>query len=162
MDESELRKRLVDWLVKIKFLKDQIGKLENLKNFPIFAISAFLLKSQLIEFELKQVIFSLDLYLYFQNRSKILKKVVRTPKDLDDLTLGKLVREVEQFEGDRLEDLKANLRALASKRNEFNHRLFSQGKDVTKLSIDAEEGIKAANKILRLLEKLEIELKSHE
>lgn len=162
MGEAEAKKILVDWLVKINILKDQIEKLEKLKNFPIIAISAFLLKSQIIEFELKQFIFSMDLHLSLQNKSKLLGKKVRSPKDLEELTLGKLKREIDQFEGERLKELKTNLGYLVGKRNEFTHKLFSQGKDVIKLNKEAEEGIKIANKILRILERLEKVISKHE
>lgn len=91
--EDDPRKRLIEWLVKIRFLKDQIEKLEQLKDLVIIPIAVFLLKSQIIEFELKQIIFSLDLHLYSQNRSKLMNRRVRTPKDLEGLTLGGLARE---------------------------------------------------------------------
>ena len=95
--EKDPRKIIVEWWAKIGFLKNQISKLEQLKDFPVFAVAAFLLKCQIIEFELKQIISSLDLHLYFQTESKHFKKRVRTPKDLDDLTLGKLVNAFNQF-----------------------------------------------------------------
>ena len=81
-DESDLRKRLVDWFVKIKFLKDQIEKLEQLKDLVIISIAAFLLKCQIIEFELGQVVFSLDSHLHSQSRSRFINRRVRTPRDL--------------------------------------------------------------------------------
>ena len=173
------RKVLVEWLTKIRFLKDQIGKLEQLKDLVIVSIAVFLLKCQIIEFELKQVIFSLDLHLYSQNRSKLINRRVRTPRDLEDLTLGQLVREFRQFitasdnpvttkkdrnpkENNILNQLKQNLNRLVKKRNEFTHKLFSLGKNALILTDEAQEGIKIANKTLVLLESLENELKTYE
>lgn len=174
------RKRFVDWLVKIKFLKDQIEKLEQLKDLVIISIAVFLLKSQIIEFELKQIIFSLDFHLYSRNRSKLVNRLVRTPKDLEGLTLGELVREFKKFitsseppvlVGNKaasrdkdgfLKELKQDLTLLVEKRNEFTHRLFAIGKDVSILTDEAQKGIKIANKTLKLLEVLEIELKNYE
>src|SRR3989344_4116617 len=95
--EKDHKRIIVEWWAKISFLKNQISKLEQLKDFPVFTVAAFLLKCQIIEFELKQIIFSLDLHLYFQTESKHFKKRVRTPKDLNDLTLGKLVNVFNQF-----------------------------------------------------------------
>lgn len=178
MDEDP-RERVITWFAKIRFLKEQIEKLEKLRNFPIIAISVFLLKSQIVEFELKQIIFSLDFHLYSQNRSRLINRRVRTPKDLEDLTLGQLVREFKQFitssdtpvaidkKMDRdgniiLNRLKQNLNRLVKKRNEFTHKLFSLGKDTLTLTDEAQEGIKIANKTLVLLESLENELKTYE
>lgn len=174
------RKRLVAWLVKIRFLKGQVEKLEQLKDLVIVSIAVLLLKCQIIEFELRQVIFSLDLYLYSQNRSKLMNRLVRTPKDLEDLTLGQLVRDFKQFitssdppvlvdnkgnsqgKNGFLKELKQDLTLLVKKRNEFTHKLFSLGKDVSILTNEAQEGIKIANKTLNLLERLENELKNYE
>lgn len=179
-EKYDPRKVLVGWLAKIKFLKDQIEKLEQLKDLVIISIAVFLLKSQIIEFELKQIIFSLDLHLYSQNRSKLVNRLIRRPKDLDGLTLGELVREFKQFitsseppvlvdnkvetqdKNGLFKELKQDLTLLVKKRNEFTHRLFSLEKDVSILTKEAQEGIKIANKTLKLLEVLEIELKNYE
>lgn len=178
--EDDPRKSLVDWLVKIKFLKEQIGKLEQLKDLVVISIAVFLLKCQIVEFELKQIIFSLDLHLRFQNRSMLVSRLVRTPRDLENLTLGQLTRELKQFRtssgpsllvGDKLSDqnknsflseLKQNLNLLVEKRNEFTHKLFSLGKNTSIFTEEAQEGIKIANKTLELLESLEKELKTYE
>lgn len=178
---DEVVKQFVNWQVKIDFLKDQILKLEKLTNFPIFAIAAFLLKCQIIEFELKQAIFSIDSHLYFQSKSQKFKRRVRTPKDLDNLTLGLLVGEVDKFIGptdpaisinikdeknnsstNTLGRLKGVLHQVVGKRNEFTHRLFSSGKDIKTLIKQAEDGISDVNKALELLKNIEQELKNDE
>ncbi|PIR91493.1 hypothetical protein COU02_00185 [bacterium (Candidatus Gribaldobacteria) CG10_big_fil_rev_8_21_14_0_10_37_46] len=179
--EKDPRKIIVEWWAKIGFLKNQISKLEQLKDFPVFAVAAFLLKCQIIEFELKQIISSLDLHLYFQTESKHFKKRVRTPKDLDDLTLGKLVNAFNQFirpsdpivsiklkddkkdsQKDILNELKDILDEVVVKRNEFTHRLFSPGKDIQILIKEAESGINDTNKALELFKELEKEIKTYE
>jgi len=179
MEELDSRKRFVEWLVKIQILKDQIGKLEKLKDFPIVGIAAFLLKCQIIEFELKQIISSLDFHLRSQSVSKHFRKRVRTPKDLDDSTLGKLVGEFSQFirpsdppistklelendERDILKELKGVLDKVVIKRNEFTHRLFSPGKDTNALVKEAESGISNVNKALELFRELEKEIENNE
>ena len=106
-----------------------------------------------------------------------MNRLVRTPKDLEDLTLGQLVRDFKQFitssdppvlvdnkgnsqgKNGFLKELKQDLTLLVKKRNEFTHKLFSLGKDVSILTNEAQEGIKIANKTLNLLERLENELK---
>lgn len=178
-EEYDPRKVLVRWLVKIRFLKNQIEKLEQLKDLVIISISVFLLKCQIIEFELKQTIFSLDFHLHSQSRSKLINRKVRTPRDLENLTLGQLVKEFTQFitfsdtpiatgknmnpnSKSILNQLKQNLNLLVKKRNEFTHKLFSLGKNTLMLTKEAQEGIKIANKTLVLLESLENELKNYE
>ena len=179
--EKDHKRIIVEWWAKISFLKNQISKLEQLKDFPVFTVAAFLLKCQIIEFELKQIIFSLDLHLYFQTESKHFKKRVRTPKDLNDLTLGKLVNVFNQFirpsdpivsikikddkkdpQKDILNELKDILDEVIVKRNEFTHRLFSPGKDIQILIKGAESGIDNANKALKLFKELEKEMKIYE
>lgn len=181
MEELDPRKQLVEWRVKIQFLKDQIENLEKLKDFPIIAVAVFLLKCQIIEFDLKQIICSIELHLFAQTNSKLFKRIVRTPKDLEDskFTLGNLVKEFEQFirptdppisikinngnsNKDVLKELKRTLNRVVSKRNEFAHRLFSPGKDIQMLIKEAESGLDNANKALELLKELEKELKNNE
>lgn len=177
--EDNPRKRLVEWIVRVKFLKGQIEKLERLKDLVIISISVFLLKCQIIEFEIKQTIFSLDFHLYSQNRSELINRQVRTPKDLENLTLGQLVGEFKKFvtssdvpistgrntklnDKSILNQLKQKLGILVKKRNKFTHKLFSLREETSILAKDAQEGIDIANKTLKLLERLENELSSYE
>lgn len=51
--KGKVYKKFVDWRVKIRVLKDQISEIEKFKKIPIFAIVLFLLKTEIIEFELK-------------------------------------------------------------------------------------------------------------
>lgn len=159
---EDAKKKLVNWVFKIRFLKGQIDKLEKLKDAPIIAIAAFLLKSQIIEFELRQLIFSLDLHLHSQNKSKLTARKVRTPKDLSQLTLRKLVEEIKEFEGPKLRHLEVKLQPLVNKRDHFTHHLFSSSKDIKVLTKDAEEGLKIANETLKILEKLEKIIKTYD
>ncbi|EKD57312.1 MAG: hypothetical protein ACD_57C00346G0001, partial [uncultured bacterium] len=181
MDITDPREKLATWLVKIDFLKDQINKPGQLKDFPIFAIATFLLKCQIVEFELKHLIFSLDLHLSYHNKSKLLKRISRIPRFLDNLTLGRLKIELDQFinlfdipvlpktnkpkrlgSKNTLVELKSALDLLVAKRNEFTHRLFSPGKDISEMNKEAEKGLRIADKTITLLEKLEKEIKDYD
>lgn len=146
---DEAFQKIVDWRVKNEILIDNISRLEKLQDFPIFAIATFLLKTQLIEFELKQLVFSLDLHLSFHNTSAILERKTRTPKDLDDqrLTLGALSIELSRFRGKFLDNLKKSLSKLVGLRNKFVHQLFTPG-SMNDLLIEAKEGLNAANETL--------------
>jgi hypothetical protein len=147
------------WLYKIDFLKNEIDKLEKLENFPIIRISTFLLKSQLIEFELKQKLFSIDLHLYTHNNSKLFKNRVRTPREMEGWTLGRLVYQYELLRGKEIDVLNSNLEKLVRLRNDFTHHLFSIDKDTKKMTEDSDRGIKIANKVLDLLKDLDSKLK---
>lgn len=177
--QEDPRRVVAKWWAKIKILKDQIGELEKLKKPPIIAISVFLLKSQIIEFELKQLIFSLDSHLYFYNSSTFLQRRIRTPKDLDNLnlTLRKLVIVMNEFieksdppikikthqsishSGSILKKLKINLNKLVDKRDAFTHHIFDINNDFQKLNKDAVEGIELANKTLQLMDDLEKDMR---
>lgn len=156
-------KKIVDWHVKNEFIESQVSLLEGSKDHPIIAISCFLLKSQLIEFELKQLIFSLDSHLYFSTRSLAdLKRKTRTPKDLDNdkLTLGRLEKEINKFEGKFLQELKTELGELVSLRNHFVHKLFNLG-SLNELLTNAETGLKLANKTIESIRSVNRYLEEH-
>jgi hypothetical protein len=99
---SKAFKEIVDWRGKVNFLKDQIGHLDELSDAPSLALASFLLKGQLIEFELKQLFLKLDLHLSFNNNSKVLKKKVIRPNNVNKWTLGRLERELKKYEGEFL------------------------------------------------------------
>jgi len=154
-DLTDIAKKVEAWFIKTNFIEDQINKLELLKNFPIINISVFLLKCQLIEFRLRQLLFTLDLHVQTYNTSKLVKRNTRKPKDMDRYPLGKLVYEYTLFSGPNIAELNQYLDKLTSLRNNFTHHLFSHDKDVKQMSNDADEGIKIANIILKLMEDLD-------
>lgn len=156
-------KEVVGWRVKNDFLKKQIGTLEKTKNFPIFCISCFLLKSQLIEFELKQLITSLDLHLSSFNTSPVLETVIKTPKHLDDrkMTLGKLKDEIDKYDGKILDELKKNLSGLVKLRNSFVHELFNPG-NINELIVSSEKGLEVANNVIKSIETVDELLKEND
>lgn len=153
--------RVVDWRVKNRFLKDQISNLEKLGSFPIIGISMFLLKTQLVEFELKQLITAIDLHAHFRGISKHIK--TRTPKDLDDqkMTLGVLKNEIYRYRFKFLNKLKSDLSELVKIRNEFVHGLFNPGSlgDVIK---NSKKGLQVVNKVAREIENVENFLKEND
>ena len=147
--------------------KNQISQRSNfyiggVKDFPIFSISCFLLKTQLVEFELKQLISSLDQHLYFSIFSQILKIKTRTPKDLDEkiLTLGKLKDEINKYEGSFLNKLKKDLSSLVKLRNNFVHSLFNLG-SINAMISEAEKGLNVANEVIKSIESVNTFLKDH-
>lgn len=148
MSKSAFQK-IVDWKVKNQFLINQISSLEKLKGFPIMGTSAFLLKTQLVEFELKQLISSLDLHAHFTHQLWWKRKKARTPVQLDKqkLTLGGLKKEIEKYKFEFLKGLNAHLIKLVELRNEFVHALFNLG-SIKDLIVKSERGLRSANKVI--------------
>lgn len=167
-------KQLSDWQKKILFLEDQISKLDKLKDFPIFSIASFLLKTQLIEWKLRQLIPILDFHLNYFNNSPILRLKIKMPSktkgtegkilkvhdqlSLEKLTLGQLINEIESYESVddqflEFEELKANLRKLQGLRNKFVHHIFDVG-STDDLVSDSEKGLKIAEEVIKNIEKV--------
>ncbi len=150
-NEKDYFREMSNWLAKIRFLKEEINLLEA-KESPIIA---FILKTCLIEWELKQLIFSLDLHLHFNNKSEYLTKKIMTPNDMDaeKWTLGKINKELKKYEGDFLNDLKINLEGLVDLRNEFIHGLFGPG-SIDDLINKSYKGLIIANKVINDIEQV--------
>lgn len=152
-----------EWFAKISFLEDQISNLEKLKKSIIIGVSVFLLKTQLIEFELKQLIFSLDQHVFFSSRSEILKRKVRTPKELEDEKMGlsALRKELGKYKGQFLKKLYQQLKELVKLRNSFTHHLFGLGSTEDMIK-DSERGIKIANKVIKEIDSIDQHLKEND
>jgi hypothetical protein len=156
-EETEHLKQFIEWYnkwhVKNEFLKNQISQLEKMKDFPIFIFASFILKIVWIEFELKQLISHLDAYLStieMRSRSPLSRKI-RMPKDLDKqlFTFGKLIKEINQYEGTPLNKLKNNLPLLNRLRKKFIHHLFSSNSSLGDLIKEAEKGLELTEIILQ-------------
>jgi hypothetical protein len=159
----EVVKQFVEWHAKNKFLRDQISKLEKLKDFPIFSIVVFILKTELIEHELKQLISRLDAYLWtleINFTPVILTRKLHMPKDLDELTFGKLAKELNQYQGEFLKDLQNTLPQLVSLRNKFIHDLFKPG-NLKSLMAETKKGLIMADEVIRNLNDIYRFLESH-
>jgi hypothetical protein len=167
-------KQFSDWQKKISFLEDQISKLDKLKAFPIFSIASFLLKTQLIEWKLRQLIPLLDFHLNYFNNSPILKLKIKVPSknkkvksknskaqdqlSLGKLTLGQLINEIECYESVdnqflKFEELKTNLKNLQGLRNKFVHHIFDVG-SIDDLVNDSEKGLEIAKEAIKNIEEV--------
>ncbi len=153
---------MLSWQAKMSFLKDQIAALERLSEFPIMAISVFLLKSQLVEFELKQLITEIDLHLGFSGSSQIIRRKALKPIDMDDWTLGKIRKHLLTYDSKTLTTLQQELKKLVYLRNMFAHKLFSSSKDTKSLTKEALEAIPLANKVIDEIEAVKKVLKEND
>lgn len=158
---SKAFREIADWWGKVAFLKKQIEYLDKLKNAPSLAFASFLLKAQLIEFELKQLFSGLDLHLAFNNHSKILKRKIKRPIDVNKWTLGKLKDEIKKYKGEFLNDLVVDLENFHSVRNKLIHHLFDPG-NIEDLVKEAKRGLISANKTIKELERVNEFLKRND
>ena len=97
-----------DWWQKILYLENQVDSLEKIKGIPTISISVFLLKTQYVEFQLKQLITSIDQHIFFSNFSSVIKPQVRTPRQLEDSNirmLGQILNELKKYKGESLKNL---------------------------------------------------------
>ena len=147
---------LSQWVAKINFLKDQIDSIEKIKGIHILTISVFLLKCQLVEFDLKYLITKLDLHIYFSNISKIVKTSTRTPISFDDklCTLGSLIYILDRFKSPEISDLVKNLKSLNKLRTKFTHKLFSSEMKINDIGREAAKGVNESNLILNQIKSL--------
>lgn len=164
--EIEIRKKIFElilpWQIKMDFLKNQISALEKLSQFPTIAISVFLLKSQLIEFELKQLITEIDLHLGFSSSSKIIRRRILKPDNTDDWSLGKIRKHLLTYDSKTLATLQQGLKKLVDLRNMFTHKLFSSSRDVDSLTKDSEKAIPLANKVMDEIETVKKQLEEND
>jgi len=159
-DFYKSKKTFVDWMVKIDLLKDQISKLSGFEDTTILAISRLILLSQVVEWELKQLLSSVGFE--YALLKLIPKERNKTPKDYDGHTLGMLSSELRQYE--KIKDvggLKNLSRKLGSRksgfvklRNDFAHKLFDPSTSIKDLHDDAVKGAKMADEILSDIEKI--------
>lgn len=145
---------IVSWQAKMDFLKGQIDAFGKLSDFPIVAISVFLLKAQLIEFELKQLITEIDLHLGFSNNSRLIRRKTLKPVEMERWTLGQLRDHLMRYDSKVLTTLQQKLKKLNDLRRQFAHSLFGSSKDVRSLTNDSEKAIPLANKVLEEIERI--------
>lgn len=146
-----------EWLAKVEFIKSQIKSLEGLRQYPIINISLFILKSQLLEFDIKQLITSLDIHLRFANSSLKVKRIIRTPKELDKmrLGLGGLIQLLREFEIDSLNETIKKLNKLNDIRVKCNHYLLDSDTTILNINLSVNEGIKLYEQINSELQSIE-------
>jgi len=167
---DEVQKRFVLWVTKINKLKEEVNALSSLQsnpiiNAPTLSVGVFLLKMEIIEFELKQIIFTLDSTVHDElvNNKSVISRGTRSPKELEDRTLGKIVGVFCEFESKVIPDqLKTDLKKLNSLRNDFTHNLFDSRKSIEDLKKEACEGINISDHILEYFASLNEFLKKQQ
>ncbi len=121
------------WREKISDLSQQILKLQPEGEPSIIAVSKFLLTSQLVEFQLRELLLTLG----FNEWLKSGIDYINDPADFDEkqYTLGALVKkELTKYTNEvGIKLLLKRLNNLVHQRNQFTHRLFGCHLPVEKL-----------------------------
>lgn len=140
-------------------IKDGIESLDKIRNIDentkaILSISQFILKIQIIEFEIKDLIVKLNDLLHYQSQcnssSFIIKKINK--KHLDKKSLGYCIEILFSYNSDSLSGtLKKNLEDLTCSRNKLVHHLFDC-EDTSNILVPSNTDIKIAESVLKNLQ----------
>ncbi len=156
MEKSKIRKnKILDWYKKYSYLHKLIGGLENEGEIGS-TITSFMLNAQLIEYRLKKEINLLNHFInhemigdsHFSLSTKSVEEV-----EEEKVTLGSLIKKLDNYESEYLIKLKKTLKELIHYRNLFVHKLFNQG-SLKGLEGSALEGNKIASNAWNQLEDL--------
>lgn len=137
------------WLNKNHIILQDIEKLKKDKN-DRSKISAFLLESQYLEFEIIHLL--QELQLVVNTDPNILSyKGKKQQKELQELTLGQLYKELCKYNSNFLDNLKAIIENLNKKRIRFVHYLFTSIKGIDEVTKEAKEGLALNDKVIEEL-----------
>lgn len=133
------------WLNKNHTILEDIGRLKNDSN-ERSKISAFLLETQFIEFQLIGLLQELEILV--NTDSDLIKfKGSRHSKELYELPLGVLHDELCKYNADFLTKVKPLIKILNKKRIRFAHYLFTSIKGIEDVIKDAKEGLSHNEKV---------------
>lgn len=154
-------KKWYKWRNKISYLSEQIFLLEPKSKSPIISVSKFILTSQLVEFQLKELLLTLG----FNKWLKTGTDYISDPADFDKqrYTLGMLVSELDKYTNIiGVKHLKSRLKKLLIQRNQFVHGLFNSRLPVEKLQPLSIKGSTIGEKILNDMLTLERKINDKE
>lgn len=146
-----------EWFIKIDYLKNQISSIEKIEGIPVLTISVFLLKSQLVEFEIKQLLTSLDQHIFFSCDSNTVNIKPRYPSYFDEknFTLGILIEEMKRYNSPIVKELVEDLLLLNHFRKQFTHKLFNADTTLDKINLESKKGVIVANNTLKKITEFE-------
>lgn len=113
----------------IEYSANELFDLSNRsKNVPpILTISAHLIKLQLLEYEIKQLLLILDKSIETQLKAgkSVIKILPKNKKDIEKLPLGRAIEQFLVYDNDIVNPIKPRLGHINTSRNNFVHHLFS-------------------------------------
>lgn len=149
--EAELKKKIFDHIWPYEKLKIDVEELDKL-NLPAAKIASFLLKCQLVEHELKNLIVFLD-EVTIQSTKGLPFTKIRSDEKIKklqyELGLGQLKNELKEFRNPDLKKIIDKIETFKKARDKFTHRLFSQNNDISDL---AKESVFQQNNAVECLE----------
>lgn len=125
---------------------------------PILIISAYLIKLQLLEYEMKRLIIILDDSLKNQlNKSKsVVKMIPKDKKIVENYTLRRAIEQLVLYDNDIINSIKPRLEGVNTSRNNFVHKLFlskTQAETLAKEALSKRDDVEFVINELRRLEK---------
>ena len=152
---KELERNYVNQVKPIDKLIQGVNNFSK-NNDPLSQIALFIIRAQLVEFRIKELILGID---YFLEKSTNMHPVYRkqnTKKDegVNKLTLGQVIKELENYEGNSIKYLCKKLNELKFNKNriKFAHKLFEQNQDTNLLGRDATVYSKDEGEVLKLIQ----------
>lgn len=154
---TELKKNYLNQIHPFDKLTDGVDELGKI-NSPMAQIASFLLKSQLVETRLRELILGIDYSLQRKNsRLPIYRKPSSDTKErINNSTLGQVRNELNNYQNPSIKKLQETLERFAHRdgRNRFTHKLFNQSKSVHELAEEAKEYTKFAEKSLDIIHEI--------
>jgi hypothetical protein len=143
---EQYRKRWVSWTLKRKYLESAVMALEKLSDEPFFKVLVFLTKSQMAEFEIKQLLFRLNMNSQ-RGHTGLVFRMPKSPSDYD-APMGRLSKELDGYYSPILKNLQENFGKLVKKRNLFAHHLFESG-SIEEMNKEASSALPLVNTVLK-------------
>lgn len=154
---KELEKNYINQVKPIDNLIQSVNNFSK-NNDPLSQIALFIIKAQLVEFKIKELILGVDYFLEKATNTHPIYRKQNNKKNqgVNKLTLGNVIKELENYGGKSNQTLCQQLSNLKfnSNRNKFAHKLFEQNQDVNVLSREASTYSKDADKILTLIQEV--------
>ena len=120
--------RVLQWYKKYAYLQRLIQDLVKRGDVGS-SIMSFMLNTQLIEHRLKKEINLLNSFINKNISNSTFRLTTKSVEGIEEekITLGNLIKELNLYDGELLNDLKKVLKELLHYRNLFIHKLFNMG-----------------------------------
>ncbi|MFZ1720256.1 MAG: hypothetical protein WAU28_02790 [Candidatus Moraniibacteriota bacterium] len=154
---QELKKNYLNLVSPFDKLTDSVNELGKI-NLPAAHIASFLLKAQLVETRLRELILGINHSLRIKNsKLPIYRKLNSAARSrIKNSTLSQICDELNNYQSISIEKLHSELAKFthSNGRNRFNHDLFNENKPVHELAEEAKEYTKYAEESLELIHKV--------
>ncbi len=154
---KEIKKSYLNLVHPSDKLIDGVEELNKI-GAPAASIAHFLLKAQLVETRLRELVLGISYFLEKANKKLPIHRKLNSKykTKLNNMTLSQLCDEVNNYNSESVEKLMNKLGQFAHSegRNRFNHDLFNQTKEIHELSDEAKKYSKHAEESLDLMQEV--------